>query len=318
MSIKPDWWIRERAREGMITPFEESLVREGVISYGLSSFGYDLRAAPEWRIFVNAFNTVVDPKDFDTRSLVEYEGDTCIIPPNSFVLTRSVERLRIPDDTMVIALGKSSYARCFSADTRVALVDGTAPTLEEMASRHTDGEPFRGYSIDESGRLVVSLLHAPRFIGRDSLLEITLDDGTVIRATPDHDFMRRDGSWTAAADLQLNDSLMPLYRSSCSGHEMIYQPLDGHYSPTRLLIDERNLRHYPSYGGGSIRGADTSPSAGRSNIGRPLQAVAAHEGRPVMNHKVAALRELRGEHDVYATSRWRPGSSSRTAASWPT
>lgn len=112
MSIKPDWWIRERAAEGMIAPFEESLVREGVISYGLSSFGYDLRAAPEWRIFVNAFNTVVDPKDFDTRSLVESDDDTCIIPPNSFVLTRSVEYLKIPDDTMVIALGKSSYARC--------------------------------------------------------------------------------------------------------------------------------------------------------------------------------------------------------------
>ncbi|HET9027930.1 MAG TPA: dCTP deaminase [Trueperaceae bacterium] len=112
MSIRPDSWIRARAKEGMITPFEERLVRQGVISYGLSSFGYDLRAAPEWRIFVNAFNTVVDPKNFDTRSLVEWDGETCIIPPNSFVLTRSVEYLKIPDDTMVIALGKSSYARC--------------------------------------------------------------------------------------------------------------------------------------------------------------------------------------------------------------
>ena len=112
MSIKPDRWIRERALEGMIEPFEDALVRHGVISYGLSSFGYDLRAAPEWRIFVNAFNTVVDPKNFDTRSLVESNEDICIIPPNSFVLTRSVEYLRIPDDTMVVALGKSSYARC--------------------------------------------------------------------------------------------------------------------------------------------------------------------------------------------------------------
>lgn len=112
MSIKPDWWIRQAAQAGMITPFEDRLVRTGVISYGLSSFGYDLRAAPEWRIFVNAFNTVVDPKHFDTRSLVEYEGESCIIPPNSFVLTRSVEYLRIPEDVMVIALGKSSYARC--------------------------------------------------------------------------------------------------------------------------------------------------------------------------------------------------------------
>ena len=116
MSIKPDWWIRQRAAEGMIEPFEDRLVRRGerggVISYGLSSFGYDLRAAPVWRIFVNAFNTVVDPKAFDTSSLVEVAGESCIIPPNSFALTRSVEYLRVPDDVMVIALGKSSYARC--------------------------------------------------------------------------------------------------------------------------------------------------------------------------------------------------------------
>lgn len=112
MSIRPDWWIRARALEGMIEPYVDRLEQRGVISYGLSSFGYDLRAAPEWRIFVNAFHTLVDPKRFDARSLVEHEGDTCIIPPNSFVLTRSVEYLRIPDDTMVVALGKSSYARC--------------------------------------------------------------------------------------------------------------------------------------------------------------------------------------------------------------
>ncbi len=114
--IKPDWWIREQALRGMIEPFTDRLIREeenhGIISYGLSSFGYDLRAAPEWRIFVNAFNTVVDPKDFDGRSLVSTEGPTCIIPPNSFALTRSVEYLRIPDNVMVVALGKSSYARC--------------------------------------------------------------------------------------------------------------------------------------------------------------------------------------------------------------
>lgn len=96
----------------MIEPFEEGLQRDGVISYGISSFGYDLRAAAEWRIFVNAFNTVVDPKHFDVRSLVQADGPECIIPPNSFALTRSVEYLRIPEDVMVIALGKSSYARC--------------------------------------------------------------------------------------------------------------------------------------------------------------------------------------------------------------
>ncbi len=117
MSIKPDWWIRARALEGMIEPFADRLVRQteagaGIISYGLSSFGYDLRAAREWKIFVNAFNTVVDPKNFDPASLIEFEGDECIIPPNSFVLARSVEYMRIPENVMVVALGKSSYARC--------------------------------------------------------------------------------------------------------------------------------------------------------------------------------------------------------------
>ena len=244
MSIKPDRWIKQKAlEEGMIEPFEDRLVREGVISFGLSSFGYDLRAAPEWRIFVNAFNTVVDPKDFDTSSLVEYEGDTCIVPPNSFVLTRSVEYLRIPDDTMVVALGKSSYARCFSADTRVALVDGTAPTLAELAERHEEGETFWGYSIGEHGRVVVTLLHAPRWIGRDTLLEITLDDGSVVHATPDHDFMGRLGEWIAAGDLEPGDSLMPLYRSVHRGYEMTYQPLTGSFYPTHRLADEWSVRN---------------------------------------------------------------------------
>lgn len=243
MSIKPDWWIREQAQAGMIEPFTDGLVREGIISYGLSSFGYDLRAAPEWRIFVNAFNTVVDPKNFDTRSLVEVDEDVCIIPPNSFVLTRSVEYLRIPDDVMVVALGKSSYARCFSGDTRVALVDGTSPTLEEMAERHADGEMFWGYSIGQNGQLIASLLDAPRFVGRDSLVEITLDDGAVIHATPDHDFMRRDGSWTQASELRPDDALMPLYRDSFRGYEMTYQPITGFYYPTHRLADEWNIRN---------------------------------------------------------------------------
>lgn len=110
--IKPDWWIREMAKKGMIEPFEERLVREGVISYGLSSFGYDLRAAPEWRIFTNVFSTVVDPKGFDPKSFVEYEGEEVIIPPNSFALTRSIEYIRMPENVIAIALGKSTYARC--------------------------------------------------------------------------------------------------------------------------------------------------------------------------------------------------------------
>ncbi|CAN5856087.1 hypothetical protein BH24DEI2_BH24DEI2_05950 [soil metagenome] len=245
MSIQPDRWIREQALQGMIEPFEDRLVRNegnvGVISYGLSSFGYDLRAAPEWRIFVNAFNTVVDPKNFDTNSLIEVDGDTCIIPPNSFALTRSVEYMRVPEDVMVVALGKSSYARCFSGDTRVALVDGTSVSLEKMADRYLEGERFFGYSLGRYGRVIVTHLDAPRFIGRDNLVEVVLDNGEPVHCTPDHLFITRDGRSVAAAELRPNDSLMPLYRNLFRGYEMAYQPLTGYYSPTHRLADEWNL-----------------------------------------------------------------------------
>jgi len=113
MTIKSDRWIRRQAREhGMIEPFEEGQVREGVISYGLSSYGYDMRVADEYRIFHNALAPVVDPKAFDDRSFVKHQGDVCIIPPNSFALARSVEYFRIPRDVMTITVGKSTYARC--------------------------------------------------------------------------------------------------------------------------------------------------------------------------------------------------------------
>ncbi|MGD8868802.1 MAG: dCTP deaminase [Gemmatimonadales bacterium] len=113
MSIKPDRWIRQMALEhGMIEPFEERQVREGVISFGVSSYGYDMRVARHFRIFTNVNSAIVDPKAFDERSFVEYEGDVCIIPPNSFALASSVEYFRIPRRVMTICVGKSTYARC--------------------------------------------------------------------------------------------------------------------------------------------------------------------------------------------------------------
>jgi dCTP deaminase len=113
MAVKSDRWIRQMALEhGMIDPFSEKQVREGVISYGLSSYGYDVRIAHEFKIFTNINHMVVDPKDFDPRSFVDYEGDQCIIPPNSFALARTVERFKVPRDVIVVCLGKSTYARC--------------------------------------------------------------------------------------------------------------------------------------------------------------------------------------------------------------
>jgi dCTP deaminase len=113
MSIMPDSWIREQAlRFRMIEPFEDRQRREGMISFGLSSYGYDARVAPEFKIFTNVDNALVDPKEFSERSFVERSGDSCVIPPNSFALARTVEYFRIPRDILVICLGKSTYARC--------------------------------------------------------------------------------------------------------------------------------------------------------------------------------------------------------------
>jgi len=113
VAVKSDKWIRKMATEhGMIEPFSEKQVREGVISYGLSSYGYDVRIAHEFKIFTNINHMVVDPKDFDPRSFVDFEGEQCIIPPNSFALARTVERFKVPRDVIVVCLGKSTYARC--------------------------------------------------------------------------------------------------------------------------------------------------------------------------------------------------------------
>ena len=116
MSIKPDRWIREMAAGGMIEPFETAQVRtvdgERVISYGTSSYGYDVRCAPEFKVFTNINSATVDPKRFDHRSFVDVRGDSCIVPPNAFALARTVEYFRIPRDVLTLCVGKSTYARC--------------------------------------------------------------------------------------------------------------------------------------------------------------------------------------------------------------
>lgn len=113
MSIKPDKWIIRMAKEcKMITPFSKRQVSKGVVSYGVSSFGYDMRVADEFKIFTNVRTSVVDPKKFDPLSFLDFKGDVCIIPPNSFALARSVEYFCIPRRVLTICLGKSTYARC--------------------------------------------------------------------------------------------------------------------------------------------------------------------------------------------------------------
>jgi dCTP deaminase len=113
VAIKADRWIRKMAQEyGMIDPFVDSQISAGVVSFGLSSYGYDIRVADEFKVFTNINSTVIDPKSFDPRSFVDVKSDVCIVPPNSFALARTIEYFRIPRDVLTVCLGKSTYARC--------------------------------------------------------------------------------------------------------------------------------------------------------------------------------------------------------------
>ena len=125
MSIQSDRWIREQAiRHRMIEPFSEKQVHEGVISFGLSSYGYDLRVSEEFKIFTNVNSAVIDPKAFDERSFVSVRASSVIVPPNSFALARSIEYFRIPRDVLTICVGKSTYARCGITSERDAIRAG--------------------------------------------------------------------------------------------------------------------------------------------------------------------------------------------------
>jgi len=113
MAVKSDKWIKKMAeKEGMIEPFVATQVKNGTISYGVSSYGYDIRVSDEFKIFTNVNNSLIDPKNFDSSSFVNFKGDVCIVPPNSFALARTVEYFRIPRNVITICLGKSTYARC--------------------------------------------------------------------------------------------------------------------------------------------------------------------------------------------------------------
>jgi hypothetical protein len=223
------------------------------------------------------------------------------------VLSRTVEYFRIPREVLTICLGKSTYARCFSGDTRVALVDGTAPALEEMARRHEQGEMFWGYSIGENGRLIVTLLDAPRHIGSDNLIEITLDNGRSIHCTPDHRFMRRDGRMIEAAELRPHDSLMPLYRQLARGYEMVYQPINGHLYPTHRLADEWNVRnglytdapdtHRHHIDHDRLNNAPWNIT--RMNANEHIIQAFKGQRPDGINHKVVSIEELKGTHDVF-------------------
>jgi deoxycytidine triphosphate deaminase len=279
MSIKADKWIRRMAQEHrMIEPFEPNQVKEvdgrRIVSYGTSSYGYDVRCADEFKLFTNVYSAVVDPKNFDSKSFVDIKGDHVIIPPNSFALARTVEYFRIPRNVMTICLGKSTYARCFRGDTRVALADGTSLTFEEMARRANSGQPFQGYSISPTGQMIVSQLENPRFIGRDSLVEVILDNEASIYCTPDHEFALSSGKMLQADVLRPGDSLMSFNRQLVGGYEAAYQYTSSFNASLHLIDSGSNL-----------------PS-----LSNQLQ-YRLEKSRN--DYKVYKVREIAGDHDVY-------------------
>jgi len=228
---------RERIVDGV------TVCDEKIVSYGTSSFGYDVRCGNKFKIFTNINSTIVDPKNFDEKSFVEYEGDCCIIPPNSFALANTVEYFRIPRDILTICVGKSTYARCFTGDTKVALVDGTSASFEDLVERAKTGERFWGYSVDDDANIVVAELTQPRKIGHERIIEVELDNGEVIKCTPDHKFILLDGSYVEAQHLQINQSLMPLYRVETRGYEAVVQPTTFSFISTHHLSDAWNLKN---------------------------------------------------------------------------
>ena len=168
MPVKNDRWIRKLALEcEMIKPFVESQVREGVISFGLSSYGYDLRVADEFKIFTNVNTTIVDPKQFDERSFVEMRGSLCVIPPNSFALARSVEYFKIPRDVITICLGKSTYARC-GIIVNVTPLEPEWEGFVTLEISNTTPLPARVYSNEGLCQII--------FLGADEICETSYRD----------------------------------------------------------------------------------------------------------------------------------------------
>lgn len=175
-----------------------------VISYGLSSFGYDARMADDVALIRPAVYATgrstgphyVDPKKFDTSFLHKMHKNAdgaFILPPHSFALTHTVEHFRVPDNVLVICLGKSTYARCFSGDTKVALADGSAKTFLELIETYGEKGTFDGFCINEcSGQRVIAKLTAPRLIGEDDLYEVKFIDDTVEQVTGDHEWIVLD------------------------------------------------------------------------------------------------------------------------------
>jgi dCTP deaminase len=220
-------------------------VEQRIVSYGLSSYGYDVRLANTFKIFTNVRNAMIDPLAPDDDCFVEHEGDCCVIPPNSYVLGYTYEWFHLPRDIIALCIGKSTYARlaCFTGETKIALTDNTNPTFIEAIKRVENGERLFGYSVDEHLNIVVEELIEPRFIKHERIIEVELDNGDVIECTPDHRFITANGLEVPAEKLTIGESLFPLYRIESRGYEAVVQPMTWTYISTHFLADQWNLEN---------------------------------------------------------------------------
>ena len=251
MPIMSDKWIKFKAeKDQLIVPFHSesrSVNEDGtpVTSYGLSSFGYDIRLGNIFRLFnhrnSNNLNVdirsvreavspdVIDPVNFNEAHTTRYDlldDEYITIPPHGFMLGVSKERIKLGNEFTAICMEKSTLARCFTGDTKIALADGTSPTFLEAIERIKNGERLFGYSVNEEANITIAELIEPRKIGREEILEVVLDNGEIIRCTADHKFLTLDCDYVEAKDLVEGQSLYPLYRTVSRGYEAVYQPMD--------------------------------------------------------------------------------------------
>lgn len=256
-----DSQIADLALQGMITPFTPRLVRQvevngngmsitrKVLSYGLSSYGYDLRLSPkEFLVFRHVPGTILDPKNFNPDNLEpvklhsDANGDYFILPGHSYGLGVAMERLALPGDVTALFIGKSSMARCFTADTKVKLVDGDF-TFADLIGKWGRGEKLYGYGVTDDNEIVVQELVEPRFIENSEIVRVHLDDGNFIDCTSDHQFILRDGSFVAAEKLTKNTSLMPIYQHHSHGYPTIWNSVKRSWKVVHLMVDDYRVRN---------------------------------------------------------------------------
>lgn len=243
--VLPDYMI---ASLNFISPMAPGDRIPGVISYGLTSYGYDARASEKnIKVFSGINAREIDPKNFDTQTLVSPKiysdkGNYFYVPPHGFALCETVEEFNIPREYVCIVLGKSTYARCFSGDTKVKLVNGTM-TLKEMTELYSiNNKPFYGFGV-KNNKYVVQKLIAPRKIGKEKIIVITLDNGKQIKCTPDHMFCLRSGKSKRADSLKIGQSLMPLYTNINRGYERIWNPFERKFKAVSHMVDDMLVRN---------------------------------------------------------------------------